>query len=170
MELRWYILQCKTNCENKVANDLKELIAEKKIEDLISEIHVPEEEIKSNINGKARVVKKRLYPGYVLIKMIANEKTISLMCSMKNVSGFAGVSKFRPSPLTEKEALDMLGQKNLSTNLSLYKEGDSVEIHKGPFSGFKGKVLSVHKEKLVVQLSIFGRNTSVDLAFADLQK
>jgi transcriptional antiterminator NusG len=169
MELRWYILQCKTNCENKVANDIKELVTEKNIADLIAEIHVPEEELKNNVNGKTRIIKKRLYPGYVLIKMIANEKTISLLCAQKNVSGFAGVSKFKPSALTEKEALEMIGQKTQS-NTALYKEGDSVNIQKGPFSGFPGKIISVHKEKLVVQLSIFGRSTSVDVSPTDLLK
>jgi transcriptional antiterminator NusG len=167
---KWYIVQCKTNCENKVASDISELIKTKSLESLIFELHVPEEEVSSLVNGKNRTIKKRIYPGYVLIKMIANEKTIGLVGNQKHVTGFAGVSKFTPSPISEKEAQDMLGKKNSAVALVGVKPGDSVSIDNGPFAGFKGIVSDINKDKVTVQLSIFGRSTNVDLQLSDLKK
>jgi transcriptional antiterminator NusG len=167
---KWYILQCKTNCENKVAADIKELIQKKSLESLIYEVHVPEEEVSAQLNGKTRTVKKRIYPGYVLIKMIANDQTIGLLGNQKNVTGFAGVSKFSPSAISDKEASEMLGQKKVSQSIVGLKEGDLVNIETGPFAGFKGTICSLGKDKITVQLSIFGRATNVDLQISDIKK
>lgn len=167
---KWYILQCKTNCENKVAADIKELIQKKALELLIHEVHVPEEEVSSQVNGKTRVNKKRIYPGYVLIKMIANSQTIGLLGNQKHVTGFAGVSKFTPSAISEKEASEMLGQKKTSQSTLGLKEGDLITIEHGPFAGFKGTISSLNKDKITVQLSIFGRSTNVDLQISDIKR
>jgi transcriptional antiterminator NusG len=174
-DFRWYIVHALSGYENRVAKSLKERAVDYKLTECFSDIIVPEETVQNNVNGKKRTVKKKLYPGYVLIKMIMNEKTWHLVKNTDKVTGFIGGTKDKPSPLSDEEASFMTNQvaegfKRPKTNFNL-SEGDSVKVTEGPFASFVGVIESINeKGKIKVQVSIFGRPTPVELDFSQVEK
>jgi transcriptional antiterminator NusG len=173
--MKWFIIKTPTGQENKVTRALKESIVNYKLNDFFSEIVVPEENVMTLVNGKKRAMKKKFFPGYILIKMIMNEKTWHLVNSVDKVSGFVGGTKDKPLPLPEEEALAMLGQIQNSQkkvrNIATFNPGETVKVIEGPFSSFVGTVESTNeKGKVKVNVSIFGRPTPVELDFSQVEK
>jgi transcriptional antiterminator NusG len=174
-DFRWFIARTVTGQENKVAQAIKERITNLKLSEYFSRVFVPEETVVTNAGGKKRTIKKKFFPGYVLIKMIMNDRTWHLVKNTDKVSGFVGGTTNNPSPISDEEAEYMLGQveggvKKPRTSFS-FSEGDSVKVTEGPFATFVGTVEAVsEKGKLKVNVSIFGRPTPVELDVSQVEK
>ena len=174
-EFKWYIAKTATGQENKVSHSLKETIINHKLNDYFSRILVPEETVVSNAGGKKRTLKKKFFPGYILIKMIMNDRTWHLVKSTDKITGFVGGTSSSPAPISEEEASSMLGQieggfKKTKTGVS-FSEGETVKVIEGPFATFVGTVEAVSdKGKVKVNVSIFGRPTPVELDFSQVEK
>lgn len=174
-DFKWYIAKAQTGQENKVTKSLKERIVNYKMTDLFAEILVPEETVVTTANGKKKTIKKKFFPGYVLIKMIMNDKTWHLVKSTDKITGFVGGTLDKPAPITEEEAAYMTSQmedgfKKPRTSIN-FAEGESVKVIEGPFANFVGTIEAVSdKGKIKVNVSIFGRPTPVELDFTQVEK
>jgi transcriptional antiterminator NusG len=172
---KWYVVKTMTGMENKVLKLLKERVVNLKMSEYVGDILVPEETVLTNVNGKKRKIKKKFFPGYVLIKMLMNDKTWHLVKGTDKVSGFVGGTKDSPAPISDDEAAYMLGQAEEGHSKPRatvdVSEGDSVRVIEGPFKTFIGTVDAVNdKGKIRVNVSIFGRPTPVDLDFSQIEK
>ncbi len=174
-DFKWYIAKTLTGQENKVTKALKERIVNFKRTEFFADILVPEETVVTNAGGKKRTIKRKFFPGYVLIKMIMTEDTWHLVKDTDKITGFVGGTSTEPAPISEEEAAYMTNQaeegyKRPKTNVD-FSEGDSVKVTEGPFASFVGTVETVSdKGKLKVNVSIFGRPTPVELDFSQVEK
>lgn len=171
---QWFIVYVLSGYENRVLKTLKERILNHGMTDSFSEIVVPEEDVVQNVNGKKRTVKKKFFPGYVLIKMEMNNETWQLVKNTDKITDFVGGTRGKPTPISDQEALVMLGraesEQQVRRSSSNYSEGDSVRVIEGPFASFIGTVESVSQNgKLKVNVSIFGRPTPVELDEAQVE-
>lgn len=174
-EFKWYIAKAQTGQENKVTKSLKERIVNHKMTEFFSDVLVPEETLVTTANGKKKTIKKKFFPGYVLIKMIMNDKTWHLVKSTDKITGFIGGTLDKPAPITNEEAAYMTSQmeegfKKPRTSIN-FTEGESVKVIEGPFTNFVGTIEAVNeKGKVKVNVSIFGRPTPVELDFTQVEK
>lgn len=174
-QMKWYIAKTMTGQENKVVRALKERIVNFKQTEFFGDIMSPEESVVTNVNGRKRTIKKKFFPGYVLIKMIMNDKTWHLVKDTDKVTGFIGGTVDKPVPLSDEEARKMTQQaedgfKKPRTSVN-FTEGESVKVIEGPFASFVGVVEAVNeKGKIKVSVSIFGRPTPVELDFTQVEK
>ena len=172
---KWYIAKTATGQENKVSHALKERIVNHKLTDFFSRILIPEETVVTNTGGKKRTIKKKFFPGYLLIKMVMNDRTWHLVKNTDKIQGFIGGTTQKPAPISDEEANSMLGQiesgfKKPKTEAN-FSEGETVKVIEGPFASFVGTVEAVSdKGKLRVNVSIFGRPTPVELDFSQVEK
>ncbi len=174
-DFKWYIIKAHTGQENKVTKALKERIVNYKMTELFSEILVPEETVITTQNGKKRSLKKKFFPGYVLIKMIMNDKTWHLIRGTDKISGFVGGSADKPASISSEEVSYMTRQVEdgfkKPRNIVSFSEGESVKVIEGPFINFVGTIEAVNeKGKIKVNVSIFGRPTPVELDFSQVEK
>ncbi len=172
---KWYIAKTLTGQENKISKSLRERVINHKKQEFFSKIVVPEETVVSNANGKKRTIKKKFFPGYVLIRMVMNNDTWHLVKDTDKITGFVGGTPTSPQALTEEEAAYMLGQgtgaaKKTRSDVQ-FEEGEQVKVIEGPFASFVGTVEAVSdKGKVKVNVSIFGRPTPVELDFSQVEK
>ena len=178
-EARWYAIQTYSGHENKVKklidHRISELPGETPEEKEIQEALVPTQEVTEIRNGKRVQVTRRLYPGYVLVKMYYNQRTMHTINSIQGVIKFVGGGK-EPQPLRDDEIAKILGQEVEAETLEPKEEvpfrvGQVVEVMEGPFKEFSGTVQEIYpdKGKLKVEVSLFGRPTSVELDFTQLK-
>lgn len=174
-EFKWYIAKTLTGQENKVSKALKERILNFKQTEYFSEILIPEETVVSHSGGKKRTIKKKFFPGYVLIKMIMNDTTWHLVKDTDKITGFVGGTPDKPAPISDEEAAYMTNQaeegyKKPRTSVN-FAEGDQVKVIEGPFASFVGTIEAVNdKGKIRVNVSIFGRPTPVELDYSQVEK
>ena len=174
-EFKWYIAKTLTGQENKIVRALKERVVNFNLSEYFAEILTPEETVVTNANGKKRTLKKKFFPGYVLIKMIMDEHTWHLVKDTDKITGFVGGTLDKPAAITNEEANYMLGQvedgvKKPRTSIA-FEEGEEVKVTEGPFASFVGTVEQVNeKGKVRVSVSIFGRPTPVELDFSQVEK
>lgn len=175
-DFKWYIAHALSGYENRVVKTLKERILNYNKSDFFADIVVPEETVVANVNGKKRNIKKKFFPGYVLVRMIMNEETWHLVKDTDKVTGFIGGERGKPIPITNQEANSMIGNleeggtKRARTSSS-FSAGDSVKVIEGPFTSFVGIVEAVNTNgKLKVNVSIFGRPTPVELDDNQVEK
>lgn len=174
-DFKWYIVHVLSGFENRVLKTLKERIVNHNMTEYFAEIMVPEESVVTNVNGKKRTMKKKFFPGYVLVKMIMTEKTWHLVKDTDKITGFIGGTKDKPMPISDEEAASMTAslQEGFKRTRSVanFSEGDSVKVIEGPFASFVGVVEAISdKGKVKVQVSIFGRPTPVELEFSQVEK
>ena len=174
-DFKWFIVHVLSGFENRVTKTLKERIVNHEMTSYFAEILVPEESVVANVNGKKRNMKKKFFPGYVLIKMIMNDKTWHLVKDTDKITGFIGGTKDKPTPISDEEALAMTAQMadgfKRTRSVANFSEGDSVKVIEGPFASFVGTVEAISdKGKVKVQVSIFGRPTPVELDFSQVEK
>jgi transcriptional antiterminator NusG len=174
-DFKWYIVHVLSGFENRVLKTLKERIVNHNMTEYFAEIIVPEESVVANVNGKKRTMKKKFFPGYVLIKMIMNEKTWHLVKDTDKITGFIGGTKDKPMPISDEEAASMTASLaegfKRTRSVANFSEGDSVKVIEGPFASFVGTVETISdKGKVKVQVSIFGRPTPVELEFSQVEK
>jgi transcription termination/antitermination protein NusG len=174
-DFKWFIVHVLSGFENRVSKTLKERIVNHSMTEYFAEILVPEENVVANVNGKKRSLKKKFFPGYVLIKMIMNDKTWHLVKDTDKITGFVGGTKDKPMPISDEEAKSMTAQLaegfKKTRSVANFSEGDSVKVIEGPFASFVGTVEAISdKGKVKVQVSIFGRPTPVELEFSQVEK
>ena len=168
-EPRWYVVHTYSGYENKVKTDLEKTIKNRELEDFFFNIVVPMEEQVEIKDGKRKTNLKKVFPGYVLIKMIVTEESWYIVRNTRGVTGFVG-SGTDPIPLTDEEIRNM-GFEQIPVNID-YDISDSVRVLNGPLEGFVGTVQEINKEKQKVKVlvSMFGRETPVELEFSQVQK
>lgn len=168
-EPHWYVVHTYSGYENKVKNDLEKTVENRELQDYIFKIVVPMEEQIEIKNGKTKKNLKKVFPGYVLVKMIVTEQTWYIVRNTTGVTGFVGAGT-KPIPLTEQE-IRKLGFDDSSIKFD-YEVGDTVEVLSQPLEGYVGQVeeINMDKKKVRVSISMFGRDTVVELEFAQVQK
>lgn len=166
---RWYVVHTYSGYENKVKTDLEKTIKNRELEDYFFDIIVPMEEQIEIKEGKRKTNLKKVFPGYVLVKMIVTEKTWYIVRNTRGVTSFVG-SGTDPIPLTDEEIRKM-GFEQIEVNVD-YNVNDTVQIMDGPLTDFTGIVTEINKEKhkVKVLVSMFGRETPVELEFSQVQK
>lgn len=166
---KWYVVHTYSGYENKVKTDLEKKIKNQELEDYFFEIIVPMEEQIEIKDGKRKANLKKVFPGYVLVKMIVTEQTWYVVRNTRGVTGFVG-SGTDPIPLTEEEIRKM-GFEISEVKID-YSVNDSIQIIDGPFKDYVGTVQEINKEKhkVKVLVSMFGRETPVDLELSQVQK
>ncbi|MGE3769361.1 MAG: transcription termination/antitermination protein NusG [Bdellovibrionales bacterium] len=175
MAQRWYVVHAHTNFEKKVAQGIRDGATQKGLTENISEIMVPTETAMEVRRGAKHNVERKIYPGYVLVKMDLTDETWNMIKQVPKVTGFLGGGG-KPAPISEKEAMAILqqveeGVARPKSTLN-FDVGENVRVIDGPFNSFTGSVEEVDSEKgrLKVSVSIFGRATPVDLDFAQVEK
>ena len=166
---RWYVVHTYSGYENKVKADLEKTIKNRELEDYFFDIIVPMEEQIEIKDGVKKTNLKKVFPGYVLIKMIVTEQTWYIVRNTRGVTSFVG-SGTDPIPLTDDEIRKM-GFEKVPVKVD-YSVDDNIKILVGPLEGYTGKVkeLKNEKGKVVVLVSMFGRETPVELEFSQVQK
>lgn len=168
-ELAWYVVHTYSGYENKVMDSLQKTVDNRGLQETIREIRVPIEEVIEIKNGRRHVVPRKIYPGYVLVRMIMNDESWYVVRNTRGVTGFVGPGS-RPIPLTEEEVQTMLadGKKRVTG----VEPGDNVTILAGPFESFTGVVQEVnYREKRVrVSVMFIGRETQVELDLDQVNK
>jgi transcriptional antiterminator NusG len=175
MAKRWYVVHVYSGFEKKIAQQLKELAAQKGLADQLDEVLVPAEEVLEMRRGQKVNAERKFFPGYVLVKMELTDDTWHLVKDTPKVTGFLG-SKMRPSPITEAEAERIMKQTREGVERPrpavLFEVGEQVRVADGPFTSFNGTVEEVDEEKgrVKVSVSIFGRATPVELEYGQVEK
>ena len=169
MVARWYVVHTYSGYENKVKTDLEKTIKNRELEEYFFDIIVPMEEQIEIKDGKRKTNLKKVFPGYVLIKMIVTEESWYIVRNTRGVTGFVG-SGTDPIPLTDEE-IRAMGFEDVPVNID-YDINEQVQIMNGAFEGFVGTVQEINKEKnkVKVLVSMFGRETPVELEFSQVQK
>lgn len=162
-EAKWYVVHTYSGYENKVASNLEKTVENHKLQDLIQEICVPTETVTEiTDSGKRKEVERKIFPGYVIVKMVMTDESWYAVRNIRGCTGFVGPSS-KPIPLTDEEVAK-LGVETKQVEVS-YSVGDSVHITGGPLEGFVGTVTEIDSEKnrVRVTVSMFGRETPVEL-------
>jgi transcriptional antiterminator NusG len=170
---KWYIIHTYAGHENKVERSLKQRVEAMKFTDRVFDIIVPTRNTIKVSQGKKETVKEKIFPGYVLVKMILDDETWFMVRSTQGVTSFIGAGN-KPTPISEKEVEAI--QKFMNLEEPLYKVqfvvGEAVKITDGPFADFLGTIESIDdaRGKVRVLVSIFGRETPVELDFLQVKK
>lgn len=176
MALRWYVVHAYSNFENKVKQALEERIKREGLEKYFGKILVPTEEVLEMRMGQQRKSERKFFPGYVLVQMDLTDETWHLVKDVPKVLGFIGGTSDRPAPISEKEAMSILNRVEEGVNKPkpkiLFEVGEVIRVTDGPFKDFNGVVEEVNyeKNKLKISVLIFGRSTSVELGFSQVEK
>ena len=162
---RWYVVHTYSGYENAVKTTIEKAIVNRKMQDLILEVSIPMETVTEiGDNNQVKTVERKVFPGYVLVKMIMTDESWLLVRNVRGVTGFVG-SANKAIPLTEEEVL-ALGVEKREIKVG-FEVGDKVRVTEGPLEGFFGVVddIELDKSRVRVIVSMFGRETPVDLEF-----
>ena len=164
-EAKWYIVHTYSGYENKVKANIEKSVENRGIEHLILNVEVPLEDVVEEKDGVEKIVKRKIFPGYVIIKMIMNDESWYVVRNTRGVTGFVGPGS-KPVPLPDSE-VEKLGFTQVRMDDMDVSVGDLVVIKTGPMEGFSGPVESIDKatRKLVVKVSMFGRETPVEVDY-----
>ncbi|MBQ2671622.1 MAG: transcription termination/antitermination protein NusG [Clostridia bacterium] len=167
-EAKWYVVHTYSGYENKVASNLEKTIANHNMKNMIQEVKIPTEIVTEIKDGKERQTERKIFPGYVLVKMILNNESWYIVRNIRGCTGFVG-SSTKPIPLSPEE-VKKLGVEVKSVKLS-YKIGESVKIIDGPLANLIGKVESIDTENKTVKVtvSMFGRETPAELDLGQIE-
>ncbi len=176
---RWYVVHTYAGYENKVKQNLTTRMKALNVEELIYEIVIPTEDVIEFKNGRKVVVQKKVWPGYLIIRMVLDDETWGAVRNTPGVTGFVG-NGAKPSPLSRREVEDTLGsggplegkpEKKLRPRF-LFEKGEQVRVVTGAFADFNGIIdeIDIDRSKLKVLVNIFGRETPVELEIADVAK
>lgn len=161
-EARWYVVHTYSGYENKVATNLETIVENRKLHDWIQEIRVPTETVVEIKDNKKREVERKIFPGYVLVKMVMSDDSWYIVRNTRGCTGFVGPNG-KPVPLTDEEVA-ALGVEKHEVVID-YAVGDMIRIVDGPLENFTGRVdeIDADKCKIKVTISMFGRETVVEL-------
>lgn len=168
-ETNWYVAHTYSGYENKVKANIEKTIENRHLEDQILEVRVPMQDVMEVKNGAQKQVSKKLFPGYVLINMVMNDDTWYVVRNTRGVTGFVGPGS-KPVPLTEEE-IGLLGIQPEAIEID-YAEGDSVVVTGGAWKDTTGMIQSINRQKQLVTINVelFGRETPVEISFAEVKK
>jgi transcription termination/antitermination protein NusG len=170
---RWYVLHTYSGYEENVSQNLKQRIESMDMEDKIYNILIPTEKKIKIKNGKRKVIEEKIFPGYVLVEMVVNDDSWYVVRNTPNVTGFIGIGT-TPTPISDKEVKEL--QKRMGVEEPKFQidvtVNSPVRIIDGPFKNLEGKVTNVDeaKGKIKVLVSMFGRETPVELDFLQIKK
>jgi transcriptional antiterminator NusG len=170
---RWYVIHTYSGYEENVAQNLKQRVDSLDMEDKIFNILIPTEKKIKIKNGKRKVVEEKIFPGYILVEMVVTDESWYIVRNTPNVTGFIGTGTI-PTPIGEAEVKSL--QKRMGVEDPKFQIdviiGSPVKINEGPFKNMEGKVTSVDeaKGKVKVSVSLFGRETPVELDFLQIKK
>jgi len=173
---KWFVIHARSGYEAKVKVAIEEAVSREGIDDLISEIMIPTEQVVELKGGKKKETERKFFPGYMLIKMELTEPSWLLVKNTNNVIGFIGGSSGKPSPITQREVDRIFARVQEGVDKPkpkvAFQPGEEVLVISGPFNEFNGSVESVNYEKslLTVEVLIFGRTTAVELEFTQVEK
>lgn len=166
---RWYVVHTYSGHENKVKANIEKLVENREMQDIIFEVRVPSEEYMEVKNGKKKMKERKMFPGYVIVKMIMTDESWYLVRNTRGVTGFVGPGS-KPVPLTDEEVkalgvVERLPAIDLDVN-------DTIKVMEGPFENFVGTVESISQEKRKIKafVSMFGRETLVELDYEQIEK
>ena len=166
---QWYVIHTYSGYENKVKANIEKIVETRGMQDLIQEVSVPVADTVEIKNGQKKVVPRKVFPGYVLLKMVMNDDTWFIVRNTRGVTSFVGPAS-KPIPLTDREIRSMGIETVIETvDISV---SDSVKIKSGAFEGSMGIVKEVNhgKKTVIVRLSVFGRETPVELDFMQVER
>lgn len=173
-KMQWFVVNVHTGCEDKVARDLREQIDKRRLNALFGEILVPTREVTEVKAGKRVKSEKKFFPGYIVVQMVLTNETFSLVKLMPQVVMFLG-QKNKPIAVSEEEARRL--QKQVEEGAVVmddveYEVGQEVHVIDGPFANFNGIASEVDnlKQKMTVTILVFGRETSVELDFTQVER
>ena len=161
---QWYVVHTYSGYENKVKANLEKAVENNSLQDLIHEIIVPVEEAVEVKGGKRKIVQRKIYPGYVMVKMVMTDNSWYIVRNTRGVTGFVGPGS-RPIPLTQAE-IDAMGMENRAVYIDI-GVGEEVRVLSGPLENFTGKVehIDTLRQKIRVMVEMFGRETPVELEY-----
>jgi transcriptional antiterminator NusG len=177
----WYVVHTYAGYENKVKSNLANRIRSMHVEERIFEVVIPMEDVIEFKGGQRRVVQKKVFPGYLLVRQDLDDDSWYVVRNTPGVTGFVGPSGSKPSPLSRKEVEDILGvakpegapavEKKVRPRVE-FEEGEQVRVVTGPFADFNGAIseIDVDRSRLKVLVNIFGRETPVELEFGQVAK
>ena len=173
-KMQWFVVNVHTGCEDKVARNLREQIDKRRLNAYFGEILVPTREVTEIKGGKRVKTEKKFFPGYIVVQMVMNNETFSLVKLMPQVVMFLGARQ-KPVAVSEEEARRLLKQVEEGSTVPddmVYEVGQEVHVIDGPFANFNGVVSEVDnvKQKMTVTILVFGRETSVDLEFEQVER
>ncbi|HWQ51888.1 MAG TPA: transcription termination/antitermination protein NusG [Terriglobales bacterium] len=164
---KWYVVHTYSGYENKVMTNLEKTVENRKLHDLIQDVRVPTETVTEIKDNETREVKRKLFPGYVLVKMVMTDESWYVVRNIRGVTGFVGPSS-KPVPLSPEEVAKLdVGSHSIEVS---YKVGDVVRINDGPLSGYLGQVEAIETENNLVRVvvSMFGRETPIELTLSQV--
>ncbi len=171
----WYVVHTQTGLEDKVRTVLENKIVSEGLQESITKVIIPTEQISEVRSGKKRVSQRRFFPGYILVEMDMNDQTYSFIKNISGVTGFIGSGR-KPTPLPQRE-IDNILKRTEETKVKpspkiIFEKGEQVRVKEGPFMNFNGTIDEIHPEKgkLKVNISIFGRSTPVELEYWQVEK
>ncbi|MFB6469152.1 transcription termination/antitermination protein NusG [Cytobacillus sp. Hz8] len=176
MEKNWYVVHTYSGYENKVKANLEKRVESMGMQDKIFRVVVPEEEETDFKNGKKKVVKRKVFPGYVLVELVMTDDSWYVVRNTPGVTGFVGSagSGSKPTPLLPEEVTVILkrmgvDEKRVDFNFEI---GETVKVKEGPFANFTGSIEEMDKDKSKVKVlvNMFGRDTPVELEFTQIEK
>jgi transcriptional antiterminator NusG len=173
----WYVIHSYSGYENKVKVNLESRIQSMHMEDRIYEVHIPMEDVVEIKAGKKVTVNKKVFPGYILVRMTLDDDSWYAVRNTPGVTGFVAGNAQKPTPLSRREVERFLGvQKEEEKGKPRFKPdweiGEQVRVVTGPFADFNGVIeeINIDQQKIVVLVNIFGRDTPVELGVDDIQK
>lgn len=166
---RWYVVHTYSGYENKVKANLEKTVENRNLHDLVLDIQVPMEEQVEIKDGKKKVSLKKIFPGYVLVKMIMNDDSWYVVRNTRGVTGFVGPGS-KPVALTDEE-VESMGIKEKPVEIDL-EVGENVRVVSGPLENFVALIQEIHAEKHKIKalVNMFGRETPVELEFSQVEK
>lgn len=168
-EAKWYVVHTYSGYENKVKANIDKTIENRHLEEQILEVRVPMQDVVELKNGVQKAVQKKMFPGYVLIHMIMNDDTWYVVRNTRGVTGFVGPGS-KPVPLTD---IEMAGLGIKRDNIVVdYEIGDTIQVIAGAWADTVGivRAMNPQKQSLTINVELFGRETPVELSFAEVKK
>lgn len=168
-ESRWYVVHTYSGYENKVKANIEKLVENRGMQDQIHEVSVPVQDVVEIKNGQKKTVQRKVFPGYVLLKMFMNDDTWYVVRNTRGVTSFVGPGS-KPVPLTDEEVRAM-GIESYVQSFD-FEVGDAIKVASGPFIDSVGQIkeINANKKTVIVNLSIFGRETPVELDYTQIEK
>ena len=167
---QWYVVHTYSGYENKVKANLEKIIENRGMQEQIVEVSVPTQNVVEIKNGVRKTVNRKVFPGYVLVNMHMNDETWYVVRNTRGVTSFVGPGS-KPVPLSDEE-IRVMGLIETETEIIAFEEGDLVRITTGPFEDSTGPVSEVNQNRKIVTviLTIFGRETPVEMDYFQLEK
>ena len=167
-EAKWYVAHTYSGYENKVMADIMKTVENRNMSDIIQEIKIPMEEVVEIKDNQKRIVERKIFPSYVMIKMIMTDESWYIVRNCRGVTGFVGPGS-KPVPLTDEEVINM-GLEHQVIKLD-FNIGDNIRVKYGPLEGFVGIIneIDMEKKKIKAKVSMFGRDTDVELEFNQVE-